>query len=144
MRIHTIILVAVLACSACSAAQVKTAGQGAATAGIAAGAATLNPGVGVLAGIATFFGFEYTIAQDAADDAEAELEARLGQSVIEQVFAALWNLMLWCAAIVLAYFVGKAIYIQKFASPRNARRIEEWEDRLERKIKDRLGIEDEE
>lgn len=128
--------------AACSAAQVKTAGQGAATAGVAAGAATLNPGVGVLAGAATFFGFEYTIAQDAADEAERELEERLGQGIMERVFAAVWNLILMIGAIILVYFVGKAIYIKKFASKRDARRLEEWEDRLERKIKDRLGIED--
>lgn len=97
---------------------------------------------GVLGGLVAFFGWELIMLEDRAEEAEEENDDLVDQmlgltdkdkaGILQPVYDLFWNILY----LIAAYFGIKFIWKWKFASKKDARRLEEFEDRLITKIKD--------
>jgi hypothetical protein len=141
--------------SSCSMSQLKTAGQGVTTAGVVVAAAPSAPLLAFIGGLASFFGWEFVLAQDQVEEAEEEnkeLEEEIWnlthdewkkekEGLLAPVYELARQVFWGVIGLIVFYFGGKFILKKFVLSKRDARRLEEWEDRVIEKTKERLNEE---
>lgn len=95
----------------CSMTQMKTAGEGIATVGVVT-LLSSNPLTGALAGLLTFFGFEYVIADDEKNNVIDDLSAP-DNPVTQAIDSALSLVYLIIAGLVLLYLAKQLLSRKK-------------------------------
>jgi len=131
---------------------VKTAGQAVTTAAVVTAVAPTAPLLAFIGGLANFFGWEFVMAQDentelVKENAELEEEnwnltrdewEKEKAGLLAPVYQLGRSILRMLITCILGYFGLKFLLKRFVLSKREARRWEEWEDRVTEKAVDRL------